>query len=121
MMVHFIVTKHLHAIFFNKFQNMQKHVNYFYLFFDFILFYLFLSFILFYLIAIIRTRKPELLNECDIVVDVGAEYDPSRFVCLLLICIFVVVFYSFLKIKQTDIDTIITKIHSLELLTNNVE
>lgn len=27
---------------------------------------------------VVRTRKPELLAQCDIVVDVGAEYDPSR-------------------------------------------
>uniref|UniRef100_UPI00358E71CE MYG1 exonuclease isoform X2 n=1 Tax=Myxine glutinosa TaxID=7769 RepID=UPI00358E71CE len=28
--------------------------------------------------AIVRTRDPELLAACDVVVDVGAEYDPSR-------------------------------------------
>uniref|UniRef100_A0A8C4QIM9 Chromosome 12 open reading frame 10 n=1 Tax=Eptatretus burgeri TaxID=7764 RepID=A0A8C4QIM9_EPTBU len=27
---------------------------------------------------IVRTRDPELLAACDVVVDVGAEYDPSR-------------------------------------------
>lgn len=27
---------------------------------------------------IVRTRDPGLLSECDIVVDVGGEFDPSR-------------------------------------------
>ena len=27
--------------------------------------------------AIVRTRDPALLKECDIVVDVGGEYDPA--------------------------------------------
>lgn len=28
--------------------------------------------------TLIRTRNPQLLNECDVVVDVGAVYDPSK-------------------------------------------
>jgi len=28
--------------------------------------------------SIVRTRNPQLLNECDIIVDVGAVYDPSK-------------------------------------------
>lgn len=28
--------------------------------------------------TIIRTRDPKLLEECDIVVDVGGKYDPPR-------------------------------------------
>lgn len=27
---------------------------------------------------VVRTRDPELLAECDVVVDVGGEYDPER-------------------------------------------
>lgn len=28
--------------------------------------------------TVIRTRNPQLLNECDLLVDVGAVYDPSK-------------------------------------------